>query len=143
MDLVSNAPAKHFPENTLSSFTHFLPEQLNLENQWEVSISEISYSSLYQNVTAERFMFFDKKLSKSSEFHYLEPGMYFSSTDTVEAMITLIQERHNHNERCITVEVSRRTQKTEIYLANEGSGHAFFSTDLGNIFGSNVGIEFE
>ena len=57
-------------------------------------------------------------------------------------MNTLIQERHNHSENCITVKVSRRTQKVEIYLANEGSGLAFFSTDLGHIFGSNVGNEF-
>ena len=87
-------------------------------------------------------MFFDKKLSKSSEFYYLEPGLYPSITDIVEAMNILIQERHNHSENGIKVKVSRRTQKVEIYLANEASGLAFFSTDLGHIFGSNVGIEF-
>ena len=38
--------------------------------------------------------------------------------------------------------MSRKTQKVEIYLANEASGPAFFSTDLGHIFGSNVGNEF-
>ena len=84
---------------------------------------------------------FDKKLSKSSEFYYLKPGLYPSITDIVEAMNTLIQERHNHNENCVTVKVSQKTQKIEIYLANEGSGLAFFSTDLGPIFGSNVGNE--
>ena len=63
-------------------------------------------------------------------------------TDIVEAMNTLIQERHNHSEKCITLEVSRRTQKIEVYLANEGSGLAFFSLHLGHIFGSNVGNEF-
>ena len=88
-------------------------------------------------------MFFDKKLSKSSEFYYLEPGLYPSITDIVEVMNNLIQERHNHSENCIKVKVSRRTQKVEIYIANEGSGLAFFSTDLGHIFGSNVGNEFD
>ena len=87
-------------------------------------------------------MFFDKKLSKSSEFYYLELGLYHSITDTVKAMNTLIQEGHNHSENCVTVKVSRRTQKVEIYLANEGSGLAFFSTNLGHIFGCNVGNEF-
>ena len=87
----------------------------------------------------KNYVFFDKKLSRSSEFYYLEPGLYSSVTDIVEAMNTLIQETHNHNENCIKVKVSRRTQKVEIYLANEGSGLAFFSTDLGHIFGSNVG----
>ena len=87
-------------------------------------------------------MFFDKKLSESSEFYYLELGLYPSITDIVEAMNILIQERHNHSENCIKVKVSRRTQKVEIYLANEATGFAFFSKDLGHFFGSNVGNEF-
>ena len=142
IELVSNASAQLFPDNTLSSFTNFLPEQLNLDGQWEVAISEISYPSMYQNVTEGKFMFFDKKLSKSSEFYYLEPGLYPSITDIVEAMNVLIQERHNHSENCIKFKVSRKTKKVEIYLANEASGLAFFSTDLGRISGSKVGNEF-
>ena len=142
IELVSNASAQLFPDNTLSSFTNFLPEQLNLDGQWEVAISEISHSSMYQNVTEGEFMFFDKKLSKSSELYYLEPGLYPSITDIVEAMNILIQERHNHSENCIKVKVSQKTQKVEICLANEASGLAFFSTDLGHILGSNVGNEF-
>ena len=57
-------------------------------------------------------------------------------------MNSLIEERHNRSENCITVKVSRRTQKVEIYLANERPGLAFYSTDMGHIFGSNVGNEF-
>ena len=41
-ELVSNASLQLFPNNTLSSFTIFLPEQVNLDGQWEVAISEIS-----------------------------------------------------------------------------------------------------
>ena len=55
-------------------------------------------------------MFSDKKLSNSSEIYYLEPGLYPSFTDVVEAKNTVIQERHNHSENCITVEVFRETQ---------------------------------
>ena len=57
-------------------------------------------------------------------------------------MNTLIQERNNDNETCITVKVSRRTQKIVIMLANDSSGLAFCSTDLGYIFGNNVGNHF-
>ena len=57
-------------------------------------------------------------------------------------MNALLQERHKHSESCITVEVFARTQKVETNLANERSGLALFSTDLGHIFGSNVGNEF-
>ena len=142
IELVSNASAQIFPDNTLSAFTNFLPDQLNLDGQWEVAISEKSYPSKYQNVTEGKVMFFDKKLSKSSEFFYLEPGLYPLITDIVEAMNILSQERHNHSENCIKVKRSRRTQNVEIYLANEASGLAFFSLDLGYIIGSNVGKDF-
>ena len=93
-------------------------------------------------VTEGKFKFLDKKYWKSSEFYYLEPGLYPSITEFVEAMNILIQKRHNHSENCIKVKVSRRTQKVEVHLANEETGLAFFSTDLGHIFGSNVAKEF-
>ena len=50
------------------------------------------------------------------------------------------KNKHNHSENCITVKVSRRTQKVEICLANEGS--ALLTTDLAHIFWSNVCNEF-
>ena len=89
-----------------------------------------------------QYYVFDKKLPKSSEFYHLEPGLCPSITDIVEAMNVLIQEKDKHSENCIKVKVSRRAQEVEIYLANEGSGLAFFNTDLGHIFRSNVGNKF-
>ena len=90
LELVSKASAQLFSDNTLSSLTNFLPEQLNMEGQWEVAISEISYPSLYQNNTEGKIRFSDQKLSKSSELYYLEPDLYPCITDKVEAMNTLI-----------------------------------------------------
>ena len=142
IELVSNASGELFPDNTLSSFTNFLPKQVNLEGQWEVAVSEISYPSLYQNITEGYFKFFDEKLSKSTSTYNLEPGLYTSITDIVEAMNTLILERNNHNETCITVKVSRRSQKVVIILANDTSGLAFCNNDLSHIFGNNVGNQF-
>ena len=98
---------------------------------------------MYEDVTEGTFMFFDGKILMLSEFDYLEPDLYPSITDIVEAMNTVIQERHNNSEICIKVKVSRRTQKVEFYLANEGSGFEFLRTDLGHFFGSNVVNEFE
>ena len=88
---------------------------------------------MYQNITEEKFKFLDEKLSKSTSTYNLEPGIYTSITAIVEAMNRLIQERNNHNETRITVMVSRRTQKIVIMLANDTSGLAFCSTDLGHI----------
>ena len=59
MAVVSNASAQLFSDNTLSYFTNLLPEQLNLEGQWQVAISETFYSSTYQNVTKGQIMFSD------------------------------------------------------------------------------------
>ena len=95
-----------------------------------------------QNVTEGKFIFYDKKHSKSSEFYYLETGLYPSITDIVGALNNLIQEKHNHSENCITIKVCRRKQKVEIHLASEVSGLPYFSTDLEHIFGSNFRKEF-
>ena len=97
---------------------------------------------MFQNITEGYFKFFDKKLSNFTSTYNLEPGLYTSITDIVEAMNTLIQERNNHNETCITVKVSRRTLKVVNMLANDSSGLAFCSTDLGHIFGNKVGNHF-
>ena len=94
------------------------------------------------NITEGKFNSFDKKLPKSTSTYSIQPRLYTSITDIVEAMNTLIQERNNHNENCITVKVFRRTQKVVIMLANHTSGLAFCSTDLGHIFGNNVGNQF-
>ena len=97
---------------------------------------------MYQNITEGKFKFFDEKLSKSTSTYNLEPGLYTSITDIVEAMNMLIQEKNNHNETCITVKVSRRTQKVVVMLANDTSGLAFCSTDLSHFLVNNVGNEF-
>ena len=57
IELVSNASAELFPDNTLSSSSNFSPEQVNLEGQWEVAISETSYPSMYQNKTGGKARF--------------------------------------------------------------------------------------
>ena len=142
IDMVSKASGELLPGNTISSFTIFSPEQVNLKWQWQVAISEISYPSEYQNITEAKFKFLNEKLSKSTTTYNLEPGLYNSFTDIVEAMNTLIEERNDHNEICIIVKVSLRTQKAVVTLANDTSGLAICSTDLGHIFGNNMGNEF-
>ena len=83
-------------------------------------------------------MFCDEKLSKTTKAHYPEPGLYSSITDIVEAMNTIIHEKNNHRDTCITIKLSRVTQKVQVYLAKEESSLAVFSTDLGHIFGGDV-----
>ena len=93
---------------------------------------------MYENVTEGKFILYDEKLSKTTEAYYHEPGLSSSITDILEAMNTLIQERNNHRDTCITIKVGRVTQKVKVYLANEESSLTIFSTDLGHIFGGDV-----
>ena len=53
-------------------------------------------------------------------------------------MNTLTQQRNNHRDTCITIKVSRVTQKVKVYRENEESSPAIFSTDLGHMFGRDV-----
>ena len=116
IELVSNASGEFFLDNTLSFYKIFTRAS-KFGGQWEVAILEISQPSMYQKITEGKIMFLDKKLSKSTSTYNLGPGLYTSITDIVEAMNTLIQERNNHNETCIRVKVSRRTQEVVIMLA--------------------------
>ena len=67
IELVSNASFNFYPNNSLSSFTKFLPEQIPLKGEWEVAFSEISYLSLYQNVTEGKFTFVDGRESSKEK----------------------------------------------------------------------------
>ena len=93
---------------------------------------------MYQNVTEGKFMFYDKKTSKTTEAYYFEPGLYSSKTDILEAINTIIVERNNHRYTCITIKVSRVTQKLKVFLTNDESSLPIFSTDLGDILGGDL-----
>ena len=42
IELVSDAGFNCYPNNCLSSFTNFLPEQIRLKGKWEVAFLEVS-----------------------------------------------------------------------------------------------------
>ena len=73
--------------NTLSSFTNFIPEQINLEGEWEVAITELSYPSLYQNITDGNFFYLDAATpdTKPSDYYTIDAG-YPSISDIVNEM---------------------------------------------------------
>ena len=57
LDLFPNASFNCYPDNSLKSFTNFLPKQIHLKGEWEFAISEIPYPSLYRNITEGKFTF--------------------------------------------------------------------------------------
>ena len=95
IELVSNASFNCYPNNSLSSFTNFLPEQIHPKGECEVAISEISYPSLYQNVTEGKFTFVDGRESskENTQPMHFEPGLYPSIVDIILAMNDKVRKR--------------------------------------------------
>ena len=89
------------------------------------------------------FTFFEQVHSNSSAFYFLESSLGPSILDIIEAMSMFFQERHNHSENCITVNVNRIRQKIEIPPVKEGYGLSFLRTELGHILRNNIGNDPE
>ena len=87
-----------FIDNTKSSFTNFLPEQINLEGEWEVAITELSYPSLYQNITDGKFFYLDAATpdTKPSAYYTIDAELYPSISDIVNEMNNKIQEKQKY-----------------------------------------------
>ena len=45
MHVVSSASMNIFPENTLANFTNYFSEEVNLEGDWRVALSETIFPS--------------------------------------------------------------------------------------------------
>ena len=49
LELVSNASSQVYPQNTMASFTNFLPDKIELDGSWEVDIVEVLYPAICYN----------------------------------------------------------------------------------------------
>ena len=78
VELVAKVSFDCYPNNTLSSLTNFYkPEQISLEGEWEVEITELSYSSLYQNNHGRKALYLDEATldAKPSDYYTLDPDL--------------------------------------------------------------------
>ena len=145
IELVSNAYFNCYPNKSFSSFTNFLPERIHLKGEWEVAISEISYPSLYQNVTGGKFTFVDgrenpEEKRKIQPMH-VEPGLYPSIVDIVVALNDKVRKRigaQKYEYNGIYVSVDKITQKVAIHLPEDQSVFIIQSADLSHIFGCDL-----
>ena len=97
VELVFNASFNCYPNNSFSSFTIVLPEQIRLKGEWEIVISEILYPSLDQVFSGGKFTFVDSRKSseekRKTELMHNEPRLYPTIVDIVEAINSKIRER--------------------------------------------------
>ena len=145
IELFSNISFNCHPNNSRSSFTKILPKQIHLKGEWEVAISEISYPSLYQNVTERKFTFVDGRESCEEKRKIvpmnIEPGLYPSIVDIVVAMNNNIRERLGaqvFDYNGIYVSVDKITQKVAVHLPENQSVFIIQSAVLSHIFGCDL-----
>ena len=107
--MVSNTSAKLFPVNALSSFTVSFAGATECGGAFACCKFRIMLPINVPKCPRGKKCLLIKKIPKSSDFYYVEPGPYPSLADIVEAMKALIQQRHNHGETSIAVIASQRT----------------------------------
>ena len=90
---------------------------MNPDGQWEVAILETSY----QIVTVIVHVLSQKNNQRCQNFTIKNSnGILLSLKDTLQAINTFIQERHDHSENSITVKVSRRTRRVKVTFQMKG-----------------------
>ena len=142
VELVSNASCECYPNNTLSSFTNFLPAKVNLDGEWKVAITELSHPSLYQIITEGKFFYLDEATpdTKPSDYYTFDPGINPSISDIVNEMNRKIQEREKYGKMPIKLHVNKITQRISLSLPNQNSLLVIFSADLCHIFGCEEAV---
>ena len=117
-------------------FYKTLPEQLNLEYQWEVAISKKSYPLRYQMSRRWNLRFLTKKFQSGQN------STVWNLVLTLPLRILLKPSTLSFKKNTITAKILSQLKCLEERKKNGRSGLAFFSTDLWHIFGSIVGDKF-
>ena len=127
VELVLKPSFNWYPNNTLSSHTIFLPEQIIFEGEWEVLFTELSYPSLYQKIIEGKL---DETTpdAKPSNYYTLYSGLYLSISDIVHEINKHVQEREKTPIR-LHVKITKRVSFS---IPNELI--AIFSADLCHLF---------
>ena len=72
--LVSSASMNIFPQNTLSSFKNYFNEEINLEGDWRVALSEIIFPAKINQVNKS-----DLKIFSSEGLKFYEKSIPFDA----------------------------------------------------------------
>ena len=137
LEVVSNASPNVYPNNTISSFSNFLPEQINLDDGWEVALSEIAYPNLYHNVSDGRFRYKHDSLDKDLQIYEIPAGLYHSLNDILAAMREVAAPTKTID---FTWRVNNRTQHVDITLPDDFSALNIISPDLTHILSFPMSI---
>lgn len=127
LSLLSNASFDEYPENKTSSFTVNLPQQIGLEGDWMVAVSEVLYQHTIENVTKNNnalVLHYDQhenigpqliNTTKVVKRFEIPVGLYANIEDVITAMNKVIMGKYRHPTPF--VKISKTTDRVELCAA--------------------------
>lgn len=128
--VVSNASMDFYPDNTLSSFTNYYRDQINLDGDWRVGISSINYPSIVKNIVDGRFIAYTVRGDEDErhvELYNVEPGLYKNVGELIYAITKIASIEIDYAVNEITGKL------TLVFNASEGL--SFPTREIPNILG--------
>ena len=146
--LVSSASMNIFPDNTLANFKNFLSQEINLEDDWRVAISEIIFPANLYNVTDSLVKIYRKQNIGKRIAETIQDGLSGNtisrkyrgesvkikkgSYDTVES---LIEELKNSTKLDLTAKVDPITGILNMTFVEKDEGITFLTPQIPSILG--------
>ena len=128
---------KFYPKNSNTEFTINLPETLQLQGNWEMTLKSLFIPSKMYNILGDKFFFIFKSKEHNTKI-VIEEGHY-----TMEGLLDIMQFHFNKEEIPIKIYLNKKKNdgKVEMKFNLKGKTHTkktnelFFSPHLANVLG--------
>ena len=128
---------KFYPKSSNTEFTINLPETLQLQGNWELTLKSLFIPSKMYNILGDKFFFIFKSRKHNTKI-VIEEGHY-----TMEGLLDIMQFHFNKEEIPIKIYLNKKKNdgKVEMKFNLKGKTHTkktnelFFSPHLANVLG--------
>ena len=140
--LVSSASMNIFPDNTLAKFKNFLSQEINLEDDWRVAISEIIFPANLYNVTDSLVKIYRKQNIGKRIAETIQDGLSGNTIsrkyrgesvkikkEPYETVESLIEELKNSTKLDLTAKVDPITGILNMTFVEKDEGITFDSSN--------------
>ena len=130
LTLPSTSSSEYFPNNKAGHYNTQLPQTIELEENFEVGLSEIQFSSSFITIKKEECWFTVKKQGESMQRFNIDPGLFPTNTFLVEAINKKCQINREADQVYLRYDEAMRTVRLRIM-----SGWVMFSPTLARLLG--------
>ena len=138
LTLTSNSSLSYFPGNVESDYTTKLPKEINLEGDWEVDLTEISYPHIWYTVPILQNDYFISYRNEDITLRiHADPGYYKNPKiliKTLMSSLTRNQERQGSTSE-FDLKFDDMMRRVRLQINKGFSGDFWFSKSLGKLLG--------